>query len=160
MEDRKNIGHATCVILVNEDGKILSVSRKDDHSKLGLPGGKVDESDGTDYKGAAIREVKEETGLNISYDDFTKAMKINKRAIFYYLEMDACDIEVQDSIVNNDANGITWIKIQCLEQSIINGNIVLNHYAKLVFSHFLNKVFPKSSWIKVCRRRKKKKDNV
>lgn len=111
-------------------------------------------------RNCAVREVKEETGLNISYDDFTKAMKISKRGIFYYLEMDACDIEVQDSIENNDANGITWIKIQCLEQSIIDGNIVLNHYAKLVFSHFLNKVFPKSSWIKVCNKRKKKKDNV
>jgi len=73
--------------------------------------------------------------------------------------MDMCDIKVQDSIENNDANGITWIKIQCLEQSIIDGNIVLNHYAKLVFSHFLNKVFPKSSWIKVCNK-KKKRNNI
>lgn len=111
-------------------------------------------------RNCAIREVKEETGLDISYNDFTKAMKISKRAIFYYIEMDACDIKVQDSIENNDANGITWIKISCLEQCIINGNIVLNHYAKLVFSYFLNKVFPKSAWVKVCNKRKKKIDKV
>jgi ADP-ribose pyrophosphatase YjhB (NUDIX family) len=107
-------------------------------------------------RNCAVREVKEETGLNVSYDDFTKAMKISKRAIFYYLEMDACDIKVQDSIENNDANGITWIKISCLEKSIKDGNIVLNNYAKLVFAHFLNKVFPKSTWIKVGNKKNKK----
>jgi ADP-ribose pyrophosphatase YjhB (NUDIX family) len=104
----------------------------------------------------AVREVKEETGLDISPDDFTKAVKIKNRAIYYYLEMDTCHISIQDSIKDNDANGITWIKMKCLEKAISNGNIVLNHYAKIVFYKLMNKTFPKSNWTLVKRMKKKK----
>jgi 8-oxo-dGTP pyrophosphatase MutT (NUDIX family) len=82
----------------------------------------------------AVREVKEETGLDISPDNFTRSIKIKNKAIYYYLEMDTCDISVQDSIEDNDANGITWIKMNCLENAIVDGNIVLNHYAKILFN--------------------------
>lgn len=112
---------------------------------------------GEQERHCAIREVKEETGLDISYDDFTKAVKIRNRAIYYYLEMDTCDINVQEHIENNDANGITWIKINCLENAIYDGNIVLNHYAKIVFNKLLNKKFTKSNWTIVCRKKNKKK---
>jgi ADP-ribose pyrophosphatase YjhB (NUDIX family) len=93
---------------------------------------------GEQDKECAVREVKEETGLNISHNDFTKAVKIGNRAIYYYLEMDTCDLNVQDTIDDNDANGITWIKMKCLENAIYNGNIVLNHYAKIVFYKLFN----------------------
>lgn len=52
------------VVLLNEDGNILCVSRKTDHNDFGLPGGKMDPEDATELD-AAIREVKEETGLDI-----------------------------------------------------------------------------------------------
>lgn len=51
------------VVLINEDGLICLVSRKDDHKDFSLPGGKLD--DGETFEEAAIREVKEETGLDI-----------------------------------------------------------------------------------------------
>ena len=106
----------------------------------------------------AVREVKEETGLSISCDDFTIATKIRNRAIYYYLEMDTCDIKIQDGMEDNDANGITWIKVSCLEDAIVDGNIVLNQYAKIIFWKFLNKTFPKSNWIRVCNKKRKKKE--
>jgi ADP-ribose pyrophosphatase YjhB (NUDIX family) len=53
----------TQVVLINEEGLICLVSRKNDHKDMGLPGGKLD--DGETYEEAAIREVKEETGLDI-----------------------------------------------------------------------------------------------
>ena len=58
----KEKDHAQVVIL-NNKGEVCLVSRKGDHSDFGLPGGKVDE--GETYEEAAIREVKEETGLDI-----------------------------------------------------------------------------------------------
>jgi len=58
----KEKDHAQVVIL-NDKGKVCLVSRKEDHTDFGLPGGKLD-GDET-YEEAAIREVKEETGLDI-----------------------------------------------------------------------------------------------
>ena len=91
----------------------------------------------------AVREVKEETGLDISADNFIQSVKIKNKAICYYLEMNTCNIDVQDTMVDNDANGITWIKIKCLENAISNGNIVLNQYAKTVFNMFMKKKIQK-----------------
>lgn len=112
---------------------------------------------GEQEKECAVREVKEETGLTISFNDFTQTVKIRNRAMYYYLEMDTCDIEVQDSIIDNDANGITWIKMKCLENEIIEGNIVLNHYAKIVFYKLMGKKFPKSKWVTVKRKKRRNK---
>ena len=50
---------AAAVIL--KDGKILAVSRKDDPTDFGLPGGKVNPSESPED--ACIRELREETGL-------------------------------------------------------------------------------------------------
>jgi 8-oxo-dGTP diphosphatase len=55
---------AVCLLMVRPDGKILAVSRKDDPSKFGLPGGKVEE--GENGRVALAREVFEETGLHVS----------------------------------------------------------------------------------------------
>lgn len=54
------------VVLRNNEGLFLGVSRKDDHTKFGLVGGKVEVTD-PNMLMAAIRETKEETGLDI-YD--------------------------------------------------------------------------------------------
>lgn len=54
---------AVCLYVENEAGKILAVSRKNDRTRFGLPGGKVDPGE-TDTQ-AVVREVREETGLTL-----------------------------------------------------------------------------------------------
>jgi len=54
---------AACV-LVEKNGKVLAVSRKNNKTVFGLPGGKCDENE--THEQAAIRELKEETGLTLS----------------------------------------------------------------------------------------------
>lgn len=51
------------VALIIKDGLILSISRRNDKTKFGLIGGKVDE--GETLEQALIREVKEESGITI-----------------------------------------------------------------------------------------------
>lgn len=49
-----------CVFIMNEKGELLSVSRKDDPTDIGLPGGKVEA--GETPLEAALRELFEEAG--------------------------------------------------------------------------------------------------
>lgn len=55
-----------CLLLARPDGLILGVTRGKAINDLGLPGGKVEESDDNDAA-AIIRETFEETGIVISY---------------------------------------------------------------------------------------------
>jgi 8-oxo-dGTP pyrophosphatase MutT (NUDIX family) len=60
----ENVKHTVQVVLFNDKGQILCVSRKDNHSDFGLIGGKLD--DGETLEEGIIREAFEETGLTVS----------------------------------------------------------------------------------------------
>lgn len=65
---REKIGHdkfihpAARIIIENEEGQVLFIERKD-NGKIGLPAGGMEE--GETIEACIIREVKEETGLEI-----------------------------------------------------------------------------------------------
>ncbi len=54
------------VVLINDEGYVLGVSRKDNHTDFGIIGGKMEEIDLGDPLNTAIRETIEETGLIVS----------------------------------------------------------------------------------------------
>lgn len=58
------VERAVCALIFDKTGKVLSVTRNDDLTDLGLPGGKVERSDNSDWA-AVAREVVEETGLKL-----------------------------------------------------------------------------------------------
>lgn len=102
----------------------------------------------------AIREVMEETGLYVNPTKFSRATAIKNKAVYFYLEMDTIPVNIQTNIDDNDANGITWIKLDCLQECIKNGHILLNKHCKIVFNRFLDQIFPISGFTKVFSKRK------
>lgn len=70
---------AVCV-LYEKDGLFLSVSRKDDPTDFGLPGGKLDE--GETLIQCAIRELSEETGYLLQISPWNPFMMIDENGMF------------------------------------------------------------------------------
>lgn len=89
------------VVLINEDGLVLSVSRKTDHNDFGLPGGKVDPED-KDEIAAAIRETKEETGFDITDLQLIFVMHRNGYLGYTYLA------KYSGEINHNEPHVVKW----------------------------------------------------
>ena len=70
---------AVCVLL-EKDGLFLSVTRKNDHTDFGLPGGKLDF--GETLIQCAKREVLEETGYELNVDPYNPFMQIDSNEMF------------------------------------------------------------------------------
>lgn len=63
-----------CVVVTNEDGEVLAVSRRHDHTKFGLLGGKVDPEDivpdmDETLRRCAVREAMQEGGIIVDPSD-------------------------------------------------------------------------------------------
>lgn len=100
------VKEAVCC-LIEKDGKFLSVTRKDDHTKWGLPGGKVDP--GETSKQAVVREVFEETGLVLHPN------------LFYSLYTGICPGEVVYSVVGYVSIGIPDFSTLNAEDGLLVG---------------------------------------
>lgn len=148
-ENRRHRRKAGVFIYDPKNDKVLIVQSRG--HLWGLPKGTL--KYGESERLCAVREVKEETGLNVSEDDFTKAVKIHNIAIYFYLEMDECNVCVQDDVFNNDANGVGWIKPHCLYKCVNNGNISLSQHCRIVFSRLKSIYFPTPSFVLVEKKR-------
>ena len=120
----------------------------------GLPKGTV--NIGETERNCAVREAKEEIGLAISIEEFCKAMKVKNRAIYFYLEREACEVKVQNHIPDNDANGVSWIKVDCIKDLIENGNIDVNRHCRMAFKRFINVNLPDAPTFHVVGEKKHK----
>ena len=95
------------VVIINKKGKVCLVSRKDDHKDFGLPGGKVDE--GETYEEAAIRETKEETGLDVKNLTMIFAMHRKGRMGYTFIAEYSGDINYDEE---KEPHKVKWGKMQ------------------------------------------------
>ena len=96
------------VVLINPEGLVLGVSRKDDHTSMGLAGGKMEDIDNDDPKNTAIRETKEETGLDISNLRLIFAIHKGGNMGYTYLA------DYSGEINHNEPHVVKWLPFQTL----------------------------------------------
>ena len=108
------------VVLLNPEGFVLGVSRKNNHADFGLPGGKMDPEDNNDPMVTAIRECKEETGLDITNLRLIFAIHKNNNMGYTYLA------DYSGEINHNEPHVVKWVPFQVL----INGSF--GRYNELV----------------------------
>jgi 8-oxo-dGTP pyrophosphatase MutT (NUDIX family) len=105
---KQDINISACVVLINEEGLILGVSRKNNHNDFGLVGGSMDPIDGNDPVKTAIRECKEETGLDITDLKLVFAIHKGGNMGFTYLA------KYSGEINHNEPHVVKWVPFQTL----------------------------------------------
>lgn len=90
----------------------------------------------------AIREVKEETGIDIDEKSLSDNIIINSKVQYYFLKMKESDVYIQNHIDDNDANGIGWFKVDCLEKLVNDGVININQHCRILIKKIFNKDIP------------------
>ena len=102
---------AVCVLIINETNKhFLSVSLKEDHTDFNLPGGKVEMNETLEE--AAIREVKEETGLNVfNLNYLHKDIDMDYEVITFYTK------DYQGFINTVENHIVKWLPLYDLTKS-------------------------------------------
>jgi 8-oxo-dGTP diphosphatase len=112
------IPYAACVLVVNiENNTVLAVSRKDDKTKFGIIGGKIDP--GETAIEAAVREMKEETGYEVSPKDLISVFKSYNQDNGFTTETFLLPFKYfnpikQDTIDAHETGVVKWVNWQTL----------------------------------------------
>lgn len=95
------------------------------------------ESDETPVEGA-VREVMEETGIDISSCDFSESVVLYNLSTYFFIRHATCEVSIQNGIQGNDVTAVTWIRLPCLKTLINKHEIKLTKHTKIVLRKYLN----------------------
>lgn len=130
---RRNRNKAGIFIYDPLSNKILVVQSR---GRLwGIPKGTAEQDE--DSQNCAIREVYEETGIQVLPFMLEDQVRIKGRIVYFYAQMDETEVTIQHSIENNDANGIGWIKPECLLKAINDESMAVNSHCLILIKRFL-----------------------
>ena len=95
------------------------------------------ESNETPLEGA-IREVKEETGIDISTCDFSESIVLYNLSTYFFIRHATCEVSIHDEIHGNDVTAVGWLRLGCLKTLINKNDIKLTKHTKIVLKKYLN----------------------
>jgi 8-oxo-dGTP diphosphatase len=126
METKKAKMAAVALIFNEDKSKVLGVSRKDDSTLFGLPGGKVDVGESTEE--GMIREVKEETGLDIK-----SSIPIFVREDGEYVAIVYMVTEYSGKVFTRESGIVEWVTFEILKRGAFSEyNSKLEEHLKLL----------------------------
>ena len=127
---------AGVIIYNKETNHILIVQSRG--NLWGFPKGSFEE--GEEFNTCAVRELKEETGIDVDMNELNTFYNVNGRVRYYLVETNEehKDIKLQEDkyCEHNDVNGICWIDVNCLKHMYINKDIFLNYHARSCLYYF------------------------
>ena len=146
--DKKDKPKKAGIFITNKtQDKILLVQSKEQF--WGPPKGSLNKEETIEE--GAIREVLEETGINFETGKIGDVKFLKGKSYYYFQQIDEYELQVQTHIENNDANGIGWFTISCLEDFIKKGTIKINQHCRLLIKNLLNKTLSQNQTDKVFK---------
>lgn len=104
----------------------------------GFPKGTVEKNE--PVQECALRELKEETEIELTDQDLTKFISIKNRSVYFIYDtlFENGSLPANAGTVENDVTGISWIKLNCLYELVDNNIIKLNYHTKFILKNYLN----------------------
>jgi ADP-ribose pyrophosphatase YjhB (NUDIX family) len=107
--------YAVCCLLMNQDNKILAISRGEDRESWGLPGGKVENNESLHV--AVVRETFEETGIVIADPQSVYTAFVPGRSNFICTTFIASVAHMPEVLKSEPFEGyVEWVSPQVLMQ--------------------------------------------
>lgn len=111
------------------------------HNLWGIPKGTFESEDENDPIKCALREVFEETGLQLARNQLDREYIVKYDNFFYYTTLDdTVDLPIKDELPKLDITSVGWFKVKCLKNFIKYKVIKLNYYTKMCFSRYFHLV--------------------
>jgi ADP-ribose pyrophosphatase YjhB (NUDIX family) len=115
-----------------EDSILLVQSRG---NLWGLPKGTLKRNESS--SDGAIREIKEETGLEINYSMLDTFIVLDETCTYYFIPYSKCEVSIQTNVLDNDVNSIGWVKLDCLKILLSDNKIRLTKHTKIILKKIL-----------------------
>lgn len=97
----------------------------------GFPKGTVERNE--EPMACALREVREETGIDLDASALTKPFIVRESVYYFHDTMYEIGAIPDDAgSYDNDVTGLGWIKINCLHDMAMRGVIQLNCHTKII----------------------------